>query len=807
MSWGKALVAALVVTLVSLCLVPSAASSAGVSSRGGGHDSECTWAWQRDIPQSHKEYRWQAVFKKGKELKGWYVTGSNTWHGPNYGNPVSDPNQWYELPEHKQPDRFDGIPPTGTVPLNVYGGPNGQSAQYRYGVSYDVYYPGPGANNWTTNPNAPSAPEGSSWGDRIERTVQDTPIHQGPVRSVNEPSRGQYPNVPWTKIPGSEECPQDNDWKYQVTCNGVSGTNPNYGDSVDSNVRIKNLITGEVRTFNYHGPDNGSGGAFSYEYADEYGMPADWTYYEVQWVQVHTTNYHWEGSLVCGDEPQKDKVIPEPPVVKDVCGTENDHYGLPDGPAGVAYSRDGLDLIATITTEDTEWGNLPSGWVKADETTARYAFNGDQFTNEPCDEMEVVPVPIQDTLDPCNGPGVTNNVTWTAPLPADTATVDWSESNNGATRTATLVSNNDEWTDGTTAPKVFNLPEDSGQECVKPDDKVTYSEWQDGTWVCGDTTVLQTRTVTTVRYVWDPEVGGYVEQPPVVTTESQVRNLTQQEISTCPLTPGDIASECVGNVPYLSYVVNLPEGFVPDSATPLTITFVNPDGEDYVVNGLPLSGELLWPGASATEPLQWPGWTYDPATGTYTETPDANFGWTRTGVTVMFDVNPHYETVVNYPAATELCANPPSKGECVEFQDEDPNAECYVTREPDVRKKNSERENCKIGGVETTHAVFTTTWSFNEETQKWESTKTATSSLSFEPYTAAELKALGCTKTPPPNTPTTSDTGIGDVTLPAPPTDPGSGSPALWQLVLLGMLTVIGSLFIGNGLRRRGQEA
>ncbi|GAA1955184.1 hypothetical protein [Microbacterium deminutum] len=125
------------------------------------------------------------------------------------------------------------------------------------------------------------------------------------------------------------------------------------------------------------------------------------------------------------------------------------------------------------------------------------------------------------------------------------------------------------------------------------------------------------------------------------------------------LIPGDINSECVGSVPYLSYAVNLPEGFVADSDTPLTITFVHPTdpSQDYVVTNLPLSGKLLWPGASVTPP-GWPGWELLPD-GKYVKT-DGNYAWTRDGVTVLFEVNPSYQTTVNYPPESALCANPAS---------------------------------------------------------------------------------------------------------------------------------------------------
>lgn len=87
----------------------------------------------------------------------------------------------------------------------------------------------------------------------------------------------------------------------------------------------------------------------------------------------------------------------------------------------------------------------------------------------PAPAPDVVQVPVTLlTTDPCNPQGVTNNVAWMDAIPADTATIDWSESNGGATRTATLIGNNVQWSDQTTAPKVFNLPADSGIACEIP---------------------------------------------------------------------------------------------------------------------------------------------------------------------------------------------------------------------------------------------------------------------------------------------------------------------------------------------------
>lgn len=227
------------------------------------------------------------------------------------------------------------------------------------------------------------------------------------------------------------------------------------------------------------------------------------------------------------------------------------------------------------------------------------------------------------------------------------------------TTTTPSVWNGKAWVDGTpvvsTVTSSRPMTVDEKKACPLPEPVEESTPWEDGEWACGDTVVERTREITTVTYSYND--AGEVVAASSKRTETGERDLTAQERFECPLLPGDIASTCVGDVPYLGYEVTLPEGFTPEGENPVTITFVNPEGEDYVVTDQPLAGSMLWPGASATEPKMWPGW--DLVDGEYVET-DGNFAWTREGVTVRFDVNPSYETVVEYPEATDACANPPA---------------------------------------------------------------------------------------------------------------------------------------------------
>ncbi|MFB7884687.1 hypothetical protein [Microbacterium sp. NPDC056057] len=231
------------------------------------------------------------------------------------------------------------------------------------------------------------------------------------------------------------------------------------------------------------------------------------------------------------------------------------------------------------------------------------------------------------------------------------------------TVTTPYVWNGEAWVPGTSTKSVETTTRDKTpaekKECPLPADDTDTGEWEDGEWVCGDTTVTQTREVTTTVYSYDEK--GDVTSTTDLETETQTRELESEEIGeVCDLVPGEIESVCVGDVPFLGYEVTLPEGFETDDETPVTITFVNPEGENYVVPGThPLSGVVLWPGASNGTPKMWPGWEL--VNGEYVKT-DGNFDWTRNGVTVRFEVNPSYETEVEYPAASALCANPPVGG-------------------------------------------------------------------------------------------------------------------------------------------------
>jgi hypothetical protein len=70
---------------------------------------------------------------------------------------------------------------------------------------------------------------------------------------------------------------------------------------------------------------------------------------------------------------------------------------------------------------------------------------------------------------------------------------------------------------------------------TQPDPQVTATEWVDGTWACGDTTVEQTREVTTTPYAWIDGAWVLDTENASTVTETQTRDLLPSEQTVCPV--------------------------------------------------------------------------------------------------------------------------------------------------------------------------------------------------------------------------------------------------------------------------------
>ncbi|EJG00233.1 gliding motility-associated C-terminal domain-containing protein, partial [Flavobacterium sp. F52] len=112
-------------------------------------------------------------------------------------------------------------------------------------------------------------------------------------------------------------------------------------------------------------------------------------------------------------------------------------------------------------------------------------------------------------------------------------------------------------------------------------------------------------------------------------------------------------SYCSNNVPYVNYTVT-PDNFTTNNL--LTVKWI--DSNNNVVatqTNLPLSGNILWPGAeidSNKNGTDWPGWILN--NGIWSEGADG-FEATRNGVKIEFSLNPTVTVSVAYPPATSDC--------------------------------------------------------------------------------------------------------------------------------------------------------
>ncbi|MDX6191680.1 Ig-like domain-containing protein [Flavobacterium sp. Fl-318] len=117
------------------------------------------------------------------------------------------------------------------------------------------------------------------------------------------------------------------------------------------------------------------------------------------------------------------------------------------------------------------------------------------------------------------------------------------------------------------------------------------------------------------------------------------------------------SSYCSNNMPYVTYNVSA-DNFTPTDL--LTINWVDSAGNVVAVqNNLPLSGNVLWPGAivdSNGKGVDWPGWVY--TNGQWAEGNDG-FELTKPAVTMVFSLNHTQSVDVNYPTEISGCKAKP----------------------------------------------------------------------------------------------------------------------------------------------------
>jgi hypothetical protein len=254
----RALIGMIGVIIVGLVL-GGAAASANALQLTTGTKTDCSWEWTRTLPVPHQEYKYEKTvpavegvkeFKYKKLIEGtpagpnlWWVWAPNDTKGPQDYEPVfpeDDRGKWVGPKENGGP-RQDTF---GTFQTSDNGNSNWFHREHGTPGTEDSWE----YSDWTTEVRGEPwvlvderwkvepQPEktvlykdgawttdvlGAPWVKIAERTVNgDEFIAEGPVRSSQEPDRGDYPDIPWTKVPGSEKCtdnPPPGDKEFTVT--------------------------------------------------------------------------------------------------------------------------------------------------------------------------------------------------------------------------------------------------------------------------------------------------------------------------------------------------------------------------------------------------------------------------------------------------------------------------------------------------------------------------------------------------------------------------------------------------------------
>ncbi|MBX9472070.1 hypothetical protein [Microcella sp.] len=206
-----------------------------------------------------------------------------------------------------------------------------------------------------------------------------------------------------------------------------------------------------------------------------------------------------------------------------------------------------------------------------------------------------------------------------------------------------------------------------------------------GTYTVTDESAIVLRATAASGYVLYN--GGTLSQTRDFTLE-----FTEPELCLPPTFDGETftASECDNDTPWINYsvVVNDPDGQLTSTTARLIFAYPGDETKNHVIElgevtvGEPLTGRILWPGASVDpitgEPTGWPGWAQDVDGNWYETAYDENFAWTRTLTEVTLEVNPEMQIAIAYPPATTDCTAEP------------------ITVEPVAQKSTCERGGASI---------------------------------------------------------------------------------------------------------------
>lgn len=230
--------------------------------------------------------------------------------------------------------------------------------------------------------------------------------------------------------------------------------------------------------------------------------------------------------------------------------TWTDGYGI--GSDGQLLQALAGDCTPDYPGDDVDVVTTDNPWVCTDEnvtqtittTTVTFKYENGQWVEATRNvttstaTRPFTPAEAEQNAIDCAGPQPEDKVTYTEWVDGDYA-CDATEVPQTRTKTAiTSVRVGTEWieqppvvtTENTVRPLTAAEQEAADIECAgsQPENKVVFTEWVDGEYQCGDTTVQMTRQATSTEYV--REGATWVEGESVTTTQTETRALTLAEI-------------------------------------------------------------------------------------------------------------------------------------------------------------------------------------------------------------------------------------------------------------------------------------
>ena len=171
-----------------------------------------------------------------------------------------------------------------------------------------------------------------------------------------------------------------NDWEYaDPTCTSLFVDYPDWITPANANdVNIRFVGNGQTFTLNWH-----TAGTFTPEYtfvyADHPNWPAGLTVFTVEWVQVGETNYHWEGELECGDDPEPGAELTYATECEAGVTFAWTNTGELDLRVKVYLNNADIGLLLTLTPGDSGGWSAPAGSIDAGDILKAEIFYGDKL--------------------------------------------------------------------------------------------------------------------------------------------------------------------------------------------------------------------------------------------------------------------------------------------------------------------------------------------------------------------------------------------------------------------------------------------